>query len=221
MIALQNVWKTYTLESGPLHSLKGVTVSIPQNSFQAILGPSGSGKSTLMNLLGCLDTPTQGKIQLNGKNISHYSADELAHVRGKTIGFVFQKFNLISTLTALQNVTLPMVFQGASQATREARARELLTFVGLGNRLFHRPNQLSGGEQQRVAIARSLSNNPEIILADEPTGNLDSVTGTKIMELFQRLHGQGKTIIIVTHDPAMKKYAQKTITLRDGQIVGG
>ena len=221
MITLSQVWKTYPLESGPVHSLKNITAHIPDNSFYAILGPSGSGKSTLMNLLGCLDIPTKGNIQLNGKDISTYSADELAHIRGKTIGFVFQKFNLIPALTALQNVMLPMVFQSAHQAVREARAKELLTFVGLGSRLDHRPNQLSGGEQQRVAIARALSNDPNIILADEPTGNLDSVTGTKIMELFQQLHSQGKTIIIVTHDPMMKKYAQKTITLCDGQIVGG
>lgn len=221
MIKLHKVWKTYLLESGPLHTVRGVSFTIPKNSFYAVIGPSGSGKSTLMNLMGCLDVPTQGSIELQGKNISNYTADELAHIRGKTIGFVFQKFNLIPTLTALQNVMLPMMFQGISLDEREQKAEELLTFVGLGERLTHHPAQLSGGEQQRVAIARALANDPEIILADEPTGNLDSVTGKKIIELFQKLHRQGKTVIFVTHDLAMKKYAQKVISLRDGQIIGG
>ena len=221
MIRLQKVWKTYHLQSGPLHSLQGITFTIPDSSFCTILGPSGSGKSTLMNLIGCLDIPSQGSIELYGKNISHYAEDELAKLRGKTIGFVFQKFNLIPALTALQNVMLPMIFQGEEISRREQRARELLTFVGLGNRLNHQPGQLSGGEQQRVAIARALANDPEIILADEPTGNLDSVTGKKIMELFKQLHARGKTIVVVTHDPGMNQYAQHVITLRDGKLVGG
>ncbi|HIG93740.1 MAG: hypothetical protein QT02_C0006G0041 [archaeon GW2011_AR9] len=221
MIQLQQVWKTYSLESGPVNALQDISLTIPDNSFSAIIGPSGSGKSTLMCLIGCLDLPTQGTITLNGRNISKYSEDELAKIRGKMIGFVFQKFNLIPTLSALQNVMLPMMFQGTNQKVREKKAQELLTFVGLASRLSHRPSQLSGGEQQRVAIARSLANDPDIILADEPTGNLDSVTGTKIIELFQKLHSQGKTIIFVTHDTKMKQYAQNVITLRDGQLTGG
>lgn len=221
MIRLRKVWKTYHLESGLLHTLKGISFAIPRNSFYAIIGPSGSGKSTLMNLIGCLDAPTNGNIELQGKDVSHYTADELARIRGKTIGFVFQRFNLIPTLTALQNVMLPMMFQEVSIDERERKAEELLTFVGLGHRLSHRPAQLSGGEQQRVAIARALANDPEIILADEPTGNLDSVTGKKILELFQQLHNNGKTIVLVTHDSAMKKYAEEVITLRDGLIAGG
>ena len=221
MIRIENVWKTYVLESGPVHALKGITLNIPDHSFQAIIGPSGSGKSTLMSLLGCLDTPSQGRMTLNGKDISGYSEDELARIRGKTIGFVFQKFNLVPALTAVQNVMLPLVFQGVPLEKREKKAADLLQFVGLGNRLHHHPSQLSGGEQQRVAIARSLSNDPDILLADEPTGNLDSASGKNILDLFQHLHQQGKTIIYVTHDPIMKKYAQQVITLHDGRMVGG
>ena len=221
MIQLQQVWKTYPLESGPVHALQDISLSIPDNSFVAIIGPSGSGKSTLMGLVGCLDTPTKGTITLQGKNISTYSENELAKIRGKTIGFVFQKFNLVPTLSALQNVMLPMIFQDTPLTKRQQKAKELLTFVGLAQRISHRPSQLSGGEQQRVAIARSLANDPDIILADEPTGNLDSVTGKKIIELFQQLHKNGKTIIFVTHDIAMKQYAQKVITLQDGHLIGG
>ncbi|MBI2565289.1 ABC transporter ATP-binding protein [Candidatus Woesearchaeota archaeon] len=221
MICLNNVWKTYDLKSESIHALRNINISIPNKSFTAIIGPSGSGKSTLMNLIGCLDIPTKGSMELNGKKLSNYSEDELAKVRGKTIGFVFQKFNLIPTLSALQNVMLPMMFQETPLSKRQEKAKKLLDFVGLGHRLNHRPPQMSGGEQQRVAIARSLVNDPEIILADEPTGNLDSLTGKKIIELFQELNKQGKTIVFVTHDVRMRKYAKKIITINDGEIVGG
>lgn len=222
MINLKKVRKTYPLKSGPVHALKDINIEIKKGSFTAIIGPSGSGKSTLMSLVGCLDLPSEGSIQLNGKELSQYTEDELAKVRGKTIGFVFQKFNLIPALTALQNITLPMMFQEIPKDKREGRAKELSAFVGLENRMDHKPNQLSGGEQQRVSIARALANNPDVILADEPTGNLDSVTGKKIIELFQRLNQkEGKTIIFVTHDQNMKKYAKNIITLSDGEVVGG
>ena len=222
MIVLKKVRKTYRLKSGPVHALKNINIEIKKGSFTAIIGPSGSGKSTLMGLIGCLDLPTEGSMQLNGKELSKYSEDELAKIRGKMIGFVFQKFNLIPALTALQNVTLPMMFQEIPKNKREEKAKELLTFVGLENRMDHKPNQLSGGEQQRVSIARALANNPEVILADEPTGNLDSVTGKKIIELFQRLNKEeDKTIIFVTHDQNMKKYAKHVIMISDGEVVGG
>jgi len=222
MIVLKKVRKTYRLKSVPVHALKNINIEIKKGSFTAIIGPSGSGKSTLMGLIGCLDLPTEGSMQLNGKELSKYSEDELAKIRGKMIGFVFQKFNLIPALTALQNVTLPMMFQEIPKNKREEKAKELLTFVGLENRMDHKPNQLSGGEQQRVSIARALANNPEVILADEPTGNLDSVTGKKIIELFQRLNKEeDKTIIFVTHDQNMKKYAKNVIMISDGEVVGG
>ena len=219
IIELNRVWKTYLLGGSPVNALQGINLAIQENSFVVIVGPSGSGKSTLMNLVGCLDLPSAGTVKLVDKDISKMQDNELAMLRGKKIGFVFQKFNLIPNLTATQNVVLPMIFQGVSSSERLKRAEELLTFVGLGRRLDHKPNQLSGGEQQRVAIARSLSNNPEVILADEPTGNLDSATGKKIMTLFKELHDKGKTIIFVTHDQELTKYAQKIVKIRDGKVI--
>ncbi len=219
IIELNRVWKTYLLGGSPVNALQGINLAIQENSFVVIVGPSGSGKSTLMNLVGCLDLPSAGTVKLVDKDISKMQDNELAMLRGKKIGFVFQKFNLIPNLTATQNVVLPMIFQGVSSSERLKRAEELLTFVGLGHRLDHKPNQLSGGEQQRVAIARSLSNNPEVILADEPTGNLDSATGKKIMTLFKELHDKGKTIIFVTHDQELTKYAQKIVKIRDGKVI--
>ena len=216
IIKLEKVWKTYTLGGEQVHALRGVNLAISQNQFIVIEGPSGSGKSTMMNLVGCLDIPSQGEIYLDTKNIAHLAESDLATIRGKKIGFVFQKFNLIPTLTALQNVALPALFQRKSDKERYAKAKELLTFVDLGHRLHHKPNQLSGGEQQRVAIARSLINDPEVILADEPTGNLDTATGKKIMELFKKLHKQGKTIITVTHNPKLEEYAERIIKIQDG-----
>ncbi len=198
-----------------INALKNVDLSIQENQFIVILGHSGSGKSTLMNLIGCLDLPSKGAIYLDNEDISKLKENNLARIRGKKIGFVFQKFNLIPTLTALQNVVLPSVFQGAPL---NDKAKELLTFVGLQHRLNHRPNQLSGGEQQRVAIARSLINDPDIILADEPTGNLDTKTGETVMHLFKELHSRGKTIIFVTHNPNLEQYAQRIIKINDGMI---
>lgn len=218
LIQLEKVWKNYKMGSETVHALRNIDLSINQNEFVVIVGPSGSGKSTLMNLVGCLDIPSAGTIKLDQKDISKLSDNNLAVLRGKKIGFVFQKFNLIANITALQNVMLPMIFQGKSKEKRLEKARELLTFVGLQHRLTHKPNELSGGEQQRVAIARALANDPEVILADEPTGNLDSITGKKIMDLFQSLHKNGKTIIFVTHDNELTKYAQKIVTIKDGLI---
>lgn len=221
MIILKNVAKTYQLKSGPVHALRKVSLKLPTGTFVAIVGSSGSGKSTLMSLLGCLDIPTEGTIEIDGVLTSKYSENDLALLRGKKIGFVFQKFNLIPTLSAQQNVMLPLIFQNVPVEERKRRAKELLEFVGLGHRREHRPPQLSGGEQQRVAIARALVNDPEIILADEPTGNLDPVSRENVMGLFKSLHQKGKTIIFVTHDHSLKKYAEQVILLQDGAIVGG
>ncbi|MBI4918625.1 ABC transporter ATP-binding protein [archaeon] len=215
MIKLNKVWKTYHMGVEEVNALRNVDLSIYENQFIVIVGHSGSGKSTLMNLIGCLDLPSKGEIYLDNEDISEIGENNLARIRGKKIGFVFQKFNLIPTLTALQNVTLPSVFQGAPL---NDKAKELLTFVGLQHRLNHRPNQLSGGEQQRVAIARSLINDPDIILADEPTGNLDTKTGDTVMNLFKELHTRGKTIIFVTHNPNLEQYAQRIIKINDGMI---
>lgn len=215
LIKLEGVSKIFSIGEEKIFALKDVDITIKKNQFIMILGPSGSGKSTLMNLLGCLDVPSSGAIYLGDKDISQMSQDDLAGVRAKKIGFVFQKFNLIPTLSALQNVSLPSVFQGK---TLTEKAEMLLSFVGLQHRLNHRPTQLSGGEQQRVAIARSLINDPEIILADEPTGNLDTKTGNIVMNLLRKLHSQGKTIILVTHNPALEKYAQRIITIKDGKV---
>ena len=220
VIKLKDVWKTYYMGDIALNVLKGVNVDINLGEFVVIIGPSGSGKSTMMNQVGVLDTPTKGKIYLKGIDISTLSESDLAQLRGKTIGFVFQQFNLIPTLTALENVILPTIFQNVPEDIRLKKATELLTMVGLGDRMHHKPTELSGGQQQRVAIARSLVNDPEIILADEPTGNLDSKAGKQVMEMLARLHTEeGKTIVLVTHDTDLVRYSQKTVYLKDGEVV--
>ena len=219
VIKLKNVWKIYYLGENILNVLKGVSLDINQGEFVVIVGPSGSGKSTLMNQVGILDTPTKGQIFLKNQDIAKLEESDLAQLRGKTIGFVFQQFNLIPTLTALENVVLPTIFQNIPEEQRNNRAKELLTLVGLHDRMDHKPNQLSGGQQQRVAIARALVNDPEIILADEPTGNLDSISGQQVMDLLSDLHQKhNKTIILVTHDTHLVDYAQKTISIKDGLI---
>ncbi|AKB85230.1 ABC transporter ATP-binding protein [Methanococcoides methylutens] len=219
LIDLKDVWKIYQMGEIEFAALKGVDLYIRKGEFVVILGPSGSGKSTLMNQIGCLDTPTKGSVSLNGKNISHLEESELAQIRGRTIGFIFQQFNLIPTLNSLENVMLPLEFQEEDANVAEKRARELLKIVGLGDKMQHAPSQLSGGQRQRVAIARSLSVDPEILLADEPTGALDSKTGDYILEFLNELHEeQNKTIIIVTHDTELIKYAEKIIHIKDGMI---
>jgi len=220
LIKLENVVKSYRLGGNDISVLKNLNLEIYPGSFVSIMGPSGSGKSTLMYLLGLLDTPTSGKILLEGKDVSKLSEDELAKIRGKKIGFVFQQFNLMMTLSAMENVMLPMVFQKVPEDQRKIKARELLNSLNLGPRSGHRPNELSGGEQQRIAIARAFANNPEIIIADEPTGNLDSKTGKMIMDILVDFHKkQNKTIIVVTHDPNIAAYSEKIINIKDGQIV--
>ncbi|MFH1275921.1 MAG: ABC transporter ATP-binding protein [Candidatus Woesearchaeota archaeon] len=219
LIELKDVCKTYYLGKVSLNVLKKVNLEINQGEFVVIVGPSGSGKSTMMNSIGVLDTPTTGKILLEGIDISTLDESDLAQLRGKKIGFVFQQFNLIPTLTALENVTLPTIFQNVPEEIRDKKAKELLHLVGLGDRMNHKPNELSGGQQQRVAIARSLINDPEIILADEPTGNLDSVAGAQVMQMLAKLHTERKkTIILVTHDTDLVKYSEKTIYLKDGVV---
>ena len=220
MLHLNGVWKTYKMGEVEVVALKDVTVKIRKGDFVAIVGPSGSGKSTIMNLMGCLDLPTKGSIYLKSQDISCLGESDLAGFRGRTIGFVFQKYNLIPTMTAFENVMLPLEFQEVDNKTASKRVRMLLTLVGLGNKMQHRPSELSGGEQQRVAIARALSNNPEVVLADEPTGNLDSVTGKSILEMLYTLWKTGgKTIIVVTHDLKAVKYARTIVELKDGKIV--
>jgi len=220
IIKLENVWKVYQLGEVELPVLKGISLEITPGVFVVILGPSGSGKSTLLNMIGCLDLPTKGSVFLAGRDISKMSEDELAQVRGEKIGFIFQQFNLLPNLSALENVMMPMIFQGKPEPEREKRAKYLLNSLELGDRISHRPAELSGGEQQRIAIARSLINNPEIIVADEPTGNLDSTTGRKIMEILIDLHkNKGKTIIVVTHDPTIANYSNQIIRIKDGQLV--
>jgi putative ABC transport system ATP-binding protein len=201
-----------------IHALRGVSVAIEKGEYVAIMGPSGSGKSTLMNLVGCLDSPTQGSYVLNGKEVAQMNDDELARVRNQEIGFVFQTFNLLPRATALHNVALPLVYAGTPAKVRAERAREAMDRVELSSRLFHRPNELSGGQRQRVAIARALVNNPSILLADEPTGNLDSKTGTEIMGVFERLHQAGHTIVVVTHEPDIAAHAHRVVSIRDGRI---
>ncbi len=218
IINLENVSKIYELGKIELEVLKSVSLEIEKGDFAIILGPSGSGKSTLLNMVSCLDIPTSGKIFMEGEDVSGLSEDELARVRGKKIGFVFQQFNLLSHLSALENVVLPTVFQGTPREEAERRAKELLSSVGLGERMKHRPAELSGGEKQRVAIARSLVNDPEIIVADEPTGNVDSKTGEKIMEILQNLNKEGKTVIVVTHDRELQKFANKVVNIKDGEV---
>jgi putative ABC transport system ATP-binding protein len=219
MIELKNVHKVYPMGEVSVPALRGINLTIHPGEFVAIMGPSGSGKSTLMHLLGCLDLPSDGVVQLDGKDITTLDEDTLAQIRGKKVGFVFQTFNLIPTLTAQENVELPLFFQGVPREKRRARAAELLRKVGLDGRLHHKPAQLSGGERQRVAIARALANDPEIILADEPTGNLDSESGEAILELLAQLHREGKTIILVTHNPEAAAYAQRIVRIRDGRLV--
>jgi putative ABC transport system ATP-binding protein len=219
MIELKNVHKVYPMGEVSVPALRGINLTIHPGEFVAIMGPSGSGKSTLMHLLGCLDLPSDGVVQLDGKDITELDEDTLAQIRGKKVGFVFQTFNLIPTLTAQENVELPLFFQGVPREKRRARAAELLRKVGLDGRLHHKPAQLSGGERQRVAIARALANDPEIILADEPTGNLDSESGEAILELLAQLHREGKTIILVTHNPEAAAYAQRIVRIRDGRLV--
>lgn len=218
IIQLKNVCKDYLLGDSIVRAVCDIDLEIKRGDFIAIIGPSGSGKSTMMNLVGALDLATKGDIYLDGKNIEHLEESELARIRGSEIGFVFQTFNLIPTLTALENVALPMIFQGRDKEERRKNAEQILEEVGLSHRKNHFPNELSGGERQRVAIGRALANNPEVILADEPTGNLDSRTGLEIMELFKRLNKKGKTIILVTHDLRLLKYVKKVFKIQDGRI---
>ena len=218
LIKLEDVHKIYQLDGLQVPAINGISLSINKGDFVALIGPSGSGKSTAMNMVGCLDTATKGDIYLGEHNIEHLSESDLAQIRGKRIGFIFQTFNLIPSLSALDNVALPMTFQNVSRSLRLKKSKELLEQVGLGDRLSHLPSQLSGGQRQRVAIARALINDPEIILADEPTGNLDSKTGLEIMKLLKDLNKKGKTIILVTHNPNLTKLANKIVKLRDGII---
>ncbi|MBN1156851.1 ABC transporter ATP-binding protein [Candidatus Woesearchaeota archaeon] len=220
LLHLENVWKIYKMGEVEVPALRGVTVEIRKGDFVAIIGASGSGKSTMMNLIGCLDMPSKGTIYLNSKDISKVSESDLASLRGRTIGFIFQQYNLVPSMTAFENVMLPMEFLEYDEGTASARARDILTLVGLKEKMYNRPTQLSGGEQQRVSVARSLAANPEIILADEPTGALDSVTGKELLNMLTRLWREdGKTIIMVTHDLNLAKYAHTTIELKDGQII--
>jgi len=218
LIRAENLWKVYELENQQVKALQGVSFTVRPNEFVAIMGPSGSGKSTLMNILGCLDTPTDGDYHLNGKRVSALTENELAQIRNKEIGFVFQVFNLLPRATAFHNVELPLIYRGARKGDREDKVRRALEMVEMSARMSHRPSELSGGERQRVAIARALVNEPSIILADEPTGNLDSRTGSEILNLFRKLHAQGNTIIIVSHDQEIADQTQRIIFLRDGKI---
>ncbi|WP_299129983.1 ABC transporter ATP-binding protein [uncultured Winogradskyella sp.] len=218
VIEIRGIIRDFKLGQEIVHVLKGIDLDIKRGEYVAIMGPSGSGKSTLMNLLGCLDTPTDGSYLLNGKDVSQMTDDELADIRNTEIGFVFQTFNLLPRTTALDNVALPMVYAGASKKVRNDRASEVLTDVGLADRMDHKPNQLSGGQRQRVAVGRALVNKPSIILADEPTGNLDSKTGTEIMALFDQIHAAGNTVIMVTHEEDIAAHAKRVIRLRDGII---
>lgn len=218
LISIKNMNKTYIMGSEKVEALKDVTINIRENEYVALMGPSGSGKSTLMNLMGCLDSPTRGEYWLNGKEVSTMEDGELAEVRNRDIGFVFQTFNLLPRLSALENVALPLVYAGVSREERREKARKTLESVGLGDRVTHKPNELSGGQRQRVAVARALVNSPAIILADEPTGNLDSKTSAEIMGLFEEIHQKGNTVIVVTHEMDIAMHAHRIIRLRDGLV---
>ena len=220
IIKLENVWKIYQLGKVELQALQEVNLEINRGSFMTLMGPSGSGKSTLLNMVGLLDIPTRGKVFVDGKDVAMFSKNQLAQLRGKTIGFIFQEFNLLANLNALENVALPMIFMGKGEEKRKKRAKDLLSSVGLKDRIFHQPSELSGGERQRVAIARAFANDPEMVIADEPTGNLDSVTGKIIMEVLTNFHkNEGKTIVVVTHDPNIAGYSKEIVNIKDGKIV--
>ncbi|HYI13159.1 MAG TPA: ABC transporter ATP-binding protein [Thermoanaerobaculia bacterium] len=218
IIRMSNIRKIYDTGKVKVEALKGIDLDVYPGEFLAIVGPSGSGKSTLMNLLGCLDTPSEGTYQIGGDNVAGVTRDELAEIRNRRVGFVFQSFNLLPHLTALENVELPMLFGGVSPKERRTRATEVLEKVGLGDRIDHKPTELSGGQMQRVAIARALAMNPDILLADEPTGNLDTTSGTDIMSIFNELWQNGRTLVIITHDPALAKRASRIVEIRDGRI---
>jgi putative ABC transport system ATP-binding protein len=218
LISTENLWKIYQLGKQEVKALSGVSLTISRNEFVALMGPSGSGKSTLMNIIGCLDTPTEGKYYLKGKLVSTFSDNELAYIRNSEIGFVFQVFNLLPRATAFHNVEIPLIYKGAKKKEREEKALNALEMVEMLDRKDHRPSELSGGERQRVAIARALVNEPSLLLADEPTGNLDSKTGQEILNLFQKIHSQGNTIIVVTHDRDVAQLAQRTVHIKDGKI---
>lgn len=218
LIETHNLWKTYEMGTEKVHALRGVSITIEKGEYVTIMGPSGSGKSTLMNLIGCLDTPSQGEYYLNGKKVSDMNDDELANIRNREIGFVFQTFNLLARATALHNVELPLIYNGTPTLERKEKAKQALQKVDLGDRMYHKPNELSGGQRQRVALARALVNNPSLLLADEPTGNLDSKTSMEIIDLFDELHRQGNTIIVVTHERDIALRARRVLSILDGQI---
>ncbi len=220
IVKLDKVWKIYQMGSVDVPALQGLSIEVHLNEFLIVMGPSGSGKSTAVNMLGCLDLPTRGKVFLKGEDITTLSESDLSQIRGKTLGFVFQQFNLIRSMSAIENVMLPMIFQGVPGEERARRAIQLLKSMGLAERANHRPTEMSGGEQQRVAIARALANNPEVIIADEPTGNLDSRTGAQVLQILSELHKKGKTIVMVTHDPRMKSFGTRILMLKDGKVEG-
>lgn len=218
VIELKDIVKSYQMGDTIVYALNHVTVNFEKGKFTSIVGPSGSGKSTMMNILGCLDRPTSGEYILEGKNIANYTDDELAHTRNQKIGFVFQSFNLLNRLTAVENVALPLIYAGVNLEERTKRAEQALTDVGLGSRMYHKPNEMSGGQRQRVAIARALINNPAIIMADEPTGNLDTKSTLEIIDIFEKLNHEGKTVIMVTHEPELAAMTQRILVMRDGKL---